>query len=236
MAEDRMDAEFLEQSEATLSRDGSKLFVDLGAGAGAVPVRADLGKHAVLRSSHAMVVGFMCVLAAGGIMLMRQFGLGVSSASADIGVDITRTERPKVEAARFESLMSTLESGDRPLQISPNKIARPSPFELAVEGKVAAEATPRETPEERAAREAAEARAKAERERAVAIEKAFADLKLVSVVGGRNPAARINTQIVREGDTVAEFFTVKRILPRSVVLDLDGKEYELMLAGAANRP
>jgi hypothetical protein len=169
-------------------------------------------------------------------MLMRQFGVGVSTATAQIGVDIERVDRPKIEAKRFETLMTTLESGDRPLQINPEKISQPSPFELSFETGTVVDNTPRETPEQRAAREAAEAKVRAERERAAVIGNALESLKLQSIVGGRNPAARINTQIVRAGDTVADYFTVVEIRARSVILQVDGKTYELGLLGVEPKP
>ncbi len=236
MAEDRIDESFLGENDVAQSREGSRLFVDLGSGAGAVPVRADLGRGAMLRSSHAIVVAFMVVLSAGGIMLMRQFGVGVKTASADFNVTLDRVDRPKIEAARFETLMTTLESGDRPLQVDPSKILQPSPFELKVESATFVDNTPRETPEERALREAAEAKARAVRDRELAIERALGTLRLQSIVGGRIPAARVNAQIVRAGDVVADLFAVKEIRDRSVILECDGKIYELGLTGVQVKP
>lgn len=219
-------------SPAPGSAEGSRLFVDLGAGAGAIPVRAAEGKPPVLKSSFAGVTGFMVVLAAGGIFGMRKLGMSVGTASAaDTPIAAIESTPPtKIESGRFENLMAELEAGDRPVQIDSGRLGR-SPFELAVEQAKVVE-QPKETDEERLARLAEEARRKAEADRKNLIESTLTGLKLFGVVGGRTPAAKINTQIVREGDMIADLFTVKQIKARSVVLEVDGVEYEIEMNGS----
>lgn len=213
------------------SAEGSRLFVDLGAGAGAIPVRAAEGKPPMLKSSFAGVTGFMVVLAAGGIFGMRKLGMNMGTAAADAPMAaIEATPSTKIESGRFENLMAELEAGDRPVQVDSGRLGR-SPFELAVEATAVVE-QPKETEEERLARLAEEARLKAEADRKRLIESTLTGLKLYGVVGGRTPAAKINAQIVREGDLIADLFKVKQIKSRSVVLEVDGVEYEIEMNGS----
>lgn len=211
--------------------EGGRLFVDLGAGAGAVPVRAEVGKNQFLRSSHTAVLGFMIVLAAGGIGGMRLLGLGVRSAAADIEVAIERTVQPTIATAKFEALMADLEQGDRPVQIPTTKLSRRSPFELSVAEADVVATGPTESDAEREARLALEEQARVEAARKARIASELGRLKLFAIVGGRNPAARINMTVVREGDLVAELFRVTAINARSVEIECDGERYELELAG-----
>lgn len=218
------------------SGDGGRLFVDLGAGAGAVPVRAEVGKNQFLRSSHTAVVGFMLVLAAGGIWGMRIFGLGVRTAAADVAVDIERKVQPTIAPEKFNALMAELEQGDRPVQIPTTKLSPRSPFELEIAQADTVVATPTESEAERAARLAREEQIRAAEARKTKIASELGRLKLFAIVGGRVPAARINMTVVREGDLVADLFTVMAIKARSVELECDGEHYEIELAGKSNGP
>lgn len=213
------------------SAEGSRLFVDLGSGAGAIPVRAQEGKASLIKSSFAAVSVFMVLLAAGGIFGMRKLGTGVKTATADVAITLDAPAGIKVDSARFEQLMAELEAGDRPVQVDSSKLGR-SPFELAVESAAPKVDDPRESEEQRAERLAEEARLRAEVERQRLIETTLAGLKLYGVVGGRTPAAKVNTQIVRAGDMIADLFLVKAINARSVVLEVDGVEYELTMGGS----
>ncbi|KAA0213976.1 MAG: hypothetical protein DYG94_03105 [Leptolyngbya sp. PLA3] len=210
------------------SAAGNRLFVDLGNGAGAIPVRAEAGKGSLIKSSYTAVSAFMVVLAAGGIFGMRKLGMSARSASAEVPIAIESAGPPKVESGRFEKLMSDLEAGDRPVQVDPSKLGR-SPFELAGEKQTVAAETVKETEEQRLARLAEEARLKAEAERIRRIETTLAGLRLFGVVGGRTPAAKINDRIVRVGDEIGDLFKVKSIAARSVVLEADGTEYEITM-------
>jgi len=226
----------LEGSEsAVTSAEGARLFVDLGGGAGAIPVRADLSNASVFRSTYVAVLAFMLILAGGGIFAMRKLGLGVSSGAQVIEISIDSTAAPKVDAHRFTQLMAELEAGDRPVQIDDSKLGR-SPFELSVELADVEVDGPGETEAQRMAREAEQARLRAQAERAKLIQSTLQTLKLYSVVGGRTPAARINEQIVREGDLVADLFLVKKILARTVILEADDQEYEIGMAGNGAKP
>ncbi len=210
------------------SAAGTRLFVDLGNGAGAIPVRAEVGRGSLVKSSYAAVSAFMVLLAAGGIFGMRKLGMSVGTASAEVPVAIETSGSVKIETGRFEKLMSDLAAGDRPVQVDSSKLGR-SPFELTVEGETAAVETVKESEEARLARLAEEARVKAEADRKRQIETALAGLKLYGVVGGRTPAARVNDKIVRVGDEVEDLFKVKSIAVRSVVLEADGVEYEITM-------
>lgn len=216
------------ESSAGGSPAGTRLFVDLGNGAGAIPVRAEVGKGSLIKSSFAAVSAFMVVLAAGGIFGMRKLGMSARTASAEVPIAIESAGPPKVESGRFEKLMTELEAGDRPVQVDSSKLGR-SPFELAVENAPAAAEVVKETEEQRLARLAEEARVKAEAERKRRIETALAKMKLFGVVGGRTPAARIDDKVVRVGDEIEDLFKVKSIAVRSVVLEADGVEYEITM-------
>jgi hypothetical protein len=234
MSHDAMDDSFLDAAGEP-SGEGGRLFLDLGAGAGAVPVRAEVGRGKFLRSSHTAVVGFMLVLAAGGIWGMRTLGLGVRTAGADVPVDIERQVQPVIAAEKFNALMAELERGDRPVQIPPSRLSPKSPFELEAPASEVAASGPVESDAERAARLEREEAERAAAARAALVAAELGKLKVFAIVGGRTPAARINSGIVRQGDVVADLFTVAEIRDRSVVLECDGQQYELDLSGNPNR-
>lgn len=233
MSSDRYDDPLMEESSSPSGESG-RLFVDLGAGAGAVPVRMETGRAQVLRSSQAAVIGFMLVLAAGGIWGMRALGLGVRLATAEVPIDLERQSQPSIAAGRFDALMEELERGDRPVQIPTSKLSQKSPFELKVDvAEVMREANV-ESDAERAERLAREDAERVAAERKAKIQTELGKLKLFAVVGGRNPAARINMSVVREGDVLVDLFTVVEIQARAVVLECDGVRHTLTIAGKSN--
>ncbi len=234
MSHDVFDETAIDESGNAPSSESGRLFVDLGAGAGAVPVRAEVGRAKFLKSSHTAVIGFMLVLAAGGIYGMRTLGLGVRHAAAEVPIDLERESQPAIAAGKFDALMAELERGDRPVQIPTSKLNRKSPFELEVDVTEVATDVNSESDEARALRLAAEAAERAAEARRMLIDEKLGTMKLFAVVGGRNPAARINMSVVRKGDIVADLFQVVEIQPRAVILECDGERYTLVLAGKSN--
>jgi hypothetical protein len=120
------------------------------------------------------------------------------------------------------------------VQIPTNKITQKSPFELKADvAQVIAEADV-ESEAERAERLAREAAERVAAERKIEIQTELGKLKLFAVVGGRNPAARINMSVVRQGDVLVDLFTVVEIQARAVIVECDGEQYTLNIAGKSN--
>jgi hypothetical protein len=178
-------------------------------------------KRSMVGSQNALLL-VVLLAAAGALFAMRFLGMGPKSSLArELGFkmpqydvdrprDTTNSDHKKVIAELSESRISA--------QV-PTELVQRNPFEM--EGVIKA-AAPKalqvvgESPEERA-----------KRLLAAAILAASKTLTVNSVLIGAVPVARINGDLVKIGDTVAEYFEVKDIHGRGVVLGADGKTYEL---------
>jgi hypothetical protein len=117
--------------------------------------------------------------------------------------------------------MGQLEAGSDVTQIPLDDVAI-NPFEWNIDETVDLSSTGTTTPQVDPAE-------LARREREQNIQSEFSVLRLNSVIGGSMPVARISGELVREGDKLGTFFTVKQISTREVVLTVDGKDFVLSM-------
>lgn len=168
----------------------------------------------------------LAVAGAGAALLvgMRQLGMKVASASQPVAIEYTPGEARAVSTKACQQIMSAIERGV-PIQVPGDQLYK-NPF-LLQENKPAPD-QPSDDPE-RDAKRLKELAEKAARERQAQIEQSLAVIKLLGVLGGKVPVARINTETVRVGDTVGEFFTVTAITGRSVTLQCEGKDHVITM-------
>lgn len=162
------------------------------------------------------------VIGAGGLLGMRQLGMGahVSFAKVKIDYDLEAASATAADSDPGEVLTALRESGD--IAQVPLDDIQMNPFAwngFAETNKQADTAGP--TPEDLSRRVAEERRRQ--------VSTALSRLTLNSVVGGSTPVARISGQLVRVGETVGEFFTVSAISGRRVDLVADGETYSLSI-------
>lgn len=164
-------------------------------------------------------------VAGAGVLLllgMRKFATGGAADFNPIKIEYTRDAAAVARANAQRSVLDALERSGSPVQVPTDQIKK-NPFELASKPKVATDATP-------AGPSSDQIQARTAAERAKKVADALAALKLNSVMDGPTPLARINGETVRAGDTLTDgLFTVKHISGRTVVLESDGKEYQLQM-------
>ena len=224
-----------EQSKMFLNLDGSKPGVD------AEPPSLDASASKAKMNHQTMLAIVVLLVAGGAIYGMRFVGMrgGINTKTVSIDYEPGSVEQ---DVKRFDDLLRRLELSARPVQVTEVRL-NPSPFTYdAPEPDEIAPlaAVPGESPEELARREAERRRLLAiERERKEAaarseeLESVVHDLTLQSVVGGRRPAARVSGEGVRVGDTCAGLFRVTEITGRSVILEADGRTWELAIGQPA---
>ncbi|MBX3359284.1 MAG: general secretion pathway protein GspB [Phycisphaeraceae bacterium] len=191
----------------------------------------DAPKRSIV-SSQNLVLFLVLFAASGALFAMRFLGMGPRSALADPNPAFTyNVDKPSsVMATDHRVVLADLSASRISGQVPPEQVQR-NPFKMA--GTLAplntgpAESGPDTAAVDRAAREQAERERKEREAREQKIMRALATLQVNSVMTGSVPAARVNGELVRVGDTIEEVFTVKDIHGRGVVLEVDGKSFTL---------
>lgn len=219
-------------AEGGSSASGSMLLATLR-GSEAGPAESALSARPKRFSSHNTVTGLVLLVSAVMLYGMRQAGMRSGMTFTEVKIDYQREEvSPAMQAAQ-RRILDDLQRSERPVQIPAEKLAK-NPFELGSTTATAAPASEDQSLAE--AQRQAEMARQARADRLEQIQSGLAMLHLKSAMEGRVPLARINDQTVRVGDTVGEFFTVKRIDGRSVELAADGQTYTLTMSESRADP
>lgn len=164
------------------------------------------------------VLALVVVAAAGVLLGMRYLGRATKIDILDVKIDYPIDGAPQPTPVVVGPVLEDLWSSDKVAQV-PLEAVQMNPFEWrGIEAKTNDTVIAVDPEAERL-------RQKAERERQIA--EAAAQLKLNSVVGGSAPVARISGELKRVGDTVGDYFTVKAIEGRSVVLVAEDLSFTL---------
>jgi len=172
-------------------------------------------------SAQTIVILAVLVIGSGLLFTMRKLGMGPGSSIA--GVKIEYEPGKSGGADRVDSLLSSLERLDDPVQV-PEYLVTRNPFVLDVDAPpedTPTTTTPAQTGPDQAALDA--------QKRRMELQNRFEQLEIQSIMGGRVPLAKINGETVTVGDTVADFFKVKEISGRLVTLTADGQSYRLFM-------
>jgi len=209
--------------ESTLSNEGQGRSEHATSSLAGVGADLPTGQSEQRRSNTgALLLVLVVVIAAATLYAMRRFGLGGELNLLELKIDypVEQRENFAVENESQERILEQLQQGVETVQI-PLKEVKKNPFEFTfLTPQPAAEPEPVQ-------RVSDEERRRRERERR--IEQTLEQLELDSIVGGPVPMARISGELVRQGDTVAELFTVRRIMGRSVELEVDGEIHVLAM-------
>lgn len=172
------------------------------------------------RLSGPVILGL--VVATAGLMLgaMRLMGIGANIDLVKVKIDypLDGEGGPKKDHTRILSDLKDAGVAQVPLEA-----IQMNPFEwktMRAPEPVAQEKGPDPAELSRIERE----------QRAQTLKSALAGLQLNSVMAGRVPVARISGEMVKVGDKVGEFFTVKSIGGRSVELTADDQTFTISIA------
>lgn len=172
-----------------------------------------------------LLIAAVLASSAGIIYAMRQYGMGAGmtfttpSVTYEPDKALAKLSEGQVRVLAELALSATLVQGEdsiekNPFRLDPGSAALP----------LAQDDIPIDDEGVRRALEAEKAR----QARVAAAERAFAAMKLSSVLMGRVPLARINEQMLRVGDTISDFRVVE-IRAESVRLEAEGELYTLMI-------
>lgn len=167
-------------------------------------------------STSNVIFGTVIAVSVGALYAMRLYGMnsGVTFATVPIDYELGGiSERVRAEQAR---VLRELARSNEPVRVAMEKINK-NPFTLDEEIETVVQ------PGKYSGPSSEDIALLAEKDRQAMIANALQSLQLHSVMRGRVPLARINESIYREGDLVADVFTVKTIHDRSVDLEVDGK-------------
>lgn len=181
-----------------------------------------------------MLVGLV-VVAGGSLLAMRKLGMGPSGAEGN-EVKIDYDDKGSLASADHQKVLDDLTSSHIEQQVPTEQVQR-NPFKMAesLQGTLKAKPEVVDDGSVKTLREKEEAeRLQREiEERRALIQSTKDSLKVHSVLGGSSPLARINNEVVRVGQKVADMFTVTAIHDRSVELSLDGQTYTISMDGDA---
>lgn len=167
-----------------------------------------------------LVLGMVVAVAGGVLFGMRQLGMGPKLSLAEIKIDYPLDSDPLNANSDHERILEDLRTGGN-VQRVPLEMVQTNPFAWR-------SLAPKEVPEKKQESIEDLSRRQAE-ERRQKTRDAAAALVLNSMMGGRVPMARIDGQLVRVGDRVGEYFTVKAISGRSVELASEDEVFSISM-------
>lgn len=171
------------------------------------------------------VIMLLVLVGSGGLLFgMRKIGTSGGSGGAGVQIDYTRDQT--VTAAMQEKILNQLAVSSTPLQVpSENlKLDSKNPFMLPI-SKIGSVVAVADDPD---ARLRAESLAKMAARKAD-IQTKLAEVHIQGVMMGKVPLARVDGLTVRTGDIINEIFTIKQINERSMVLTVDGQDFEVAM-------
>ncbi len=175
-----------------------------------------------------VMLGALVLVAGASLFVMRKLGMGpVSAIGNEVKIDYDTKDMVVVDHHR---VLNDLRTSHIEQQVPKDQVQR-NPFRIAegMGGMFEVQEKPSEDLTEREAREELERLAREREARAALVKSTAESLKVHSILGGSNPIARLNSETVRVGDTVAEMFKVRAIQNRTVELEADGVVYVLMM-------
>lgn len=175
-----------------------------------------------------LTAGIIIVLAILGVFGLRRIGLAPAQADASLTSTEAPDTTPAAKRREADRLLAELARGEATPQARLDLLdADPFGFrrQPLVPVEIAGEAALRGTEDDPAFLEAL-ARQREEMARAE-MRDSVEDLTLEAVVGGRRPAARINSRLYRVGDRVTDRLILEEVRGRSVVLSGEGMTFEI---------
>lgn len=205
--------------EGSESAEQSPLANPFSAGPGGFLTAADL-ESKPSKFSGALVL-LLVVATAGGVLFgMRRLGMGPKLSLAEIKIDYPLDADPLTATGDHERILADLNS-TRNVHRIPLEMVQTNPFSWRSLIQKETPAAKEADAEDLTRRQAAERKQK--------ILDAAQKLVVNSLMGGRVPMARIDGELVRIGDRLGEYFTVRSITGRMVELECEGEVYSLAM-------
>lgn len=182
-----------------------------------------------------IVVLAIIVCVAGGVLYaMRRVGLAPAAGIAQTDFKYDLPQSPPGAKTDHKNVLADLNASRTQQQVPTDQVKK-NPFRMSGAVMSGPAADPVDPGKAQSAMDAAEraARQKADREaaeQAKTIDTALKQLQLNGVMAGRVPVARINGKLYREGQVVNKWFTIRSIEGLKVVLEAEGKQYDLSIA------
>lgn len=177
-------------------------------------------------STQTLLLAVLLFSGVGIVYGMRVLGVGSLKNLASASVpdyDISKTGVNKT--LEHKLAIEALHASDVRVQV-PTEEVQKNPFKMA--DALSKTAAPAGDDDKRAKQMADKLRRESE-SRKQHVADTVSKMKVNSILGGSNPVARIDGDFVRVGDTVADVFTVKSIVGRTVELEVDGKVFALTM-------
>jgi hypothetical protein len=190
--------------------------------------------HATSKSkvdNQIIIAGVVLLIGVGAVYGMRYLGMAAGLDENAVTIDYA-SSKPE-DAKRYLKVMSALDESSHVMQFGEELDMPDHPFSMDEVADDEIAVIPGMSEEERRALQLERdyQNAAAARENEVMAELYSFDLQ--GVIGGKRPAARVSGQAVRVGMELGDFFTVVEITGRSVIVEADGKRYELAMGQEA---
>ncbi len=178
-----------------------------------------------------LIAMFVVAIGAGAVYGMRYIGTRAGLDKEIVSIDYASQADSADFSKRFNTVLKTLDESSVSIQIADHDSFAKTPFsrEAIVDEAPQVRVDPGMSEEERLA-----AQRKYELEQEIALRKQrvldeASRFKLQGIIGGSRPAARISGLPVRAGMDLGDYFTVKEINGRTVIIEADGMEFELAI-------
>lgn len=188
-------------------------------------------------SAQVIIAGLVLIIGGGAIYGMRYIGMQAGLDEQVVSIDYTADANDAEFSKRFGSVMRMLDESSLVVQLDGEEAFKDSPF-----SRVSTEKVEKYEPIDEGLSAAERQAIRDEREREQAIERrkdmVIAEamrFTLQGIIGGSRPAARVSGMPVRVGMELGDYFTVVKITGRSVVIEADGVQFELVMGEETTR-
>lgn len=182
-------------------------------------------------SAHMAVALGVVAVGAGVIYAMRYIGMRAGLDEQVVSIDYTSESNTGDFNKRFGQVMGDLDESTIAVQLSEYESFVDAPFARpsAMAKNDIVRPEPGMSEAERLALQRERDEELARQRRADEVVSEAMSFRLQGVVGGTRPAARVSGQAVAVGSKLGSYFTVTKITGRSVVIEGDGKKFEIAM-------
>lgn len=172
------------------------------------------------QKSHTGLVILATIAALSGATLWGMHHLGTRGNIDLVDISIDYPLETGGIQSDYSELLEDLRASTQLVQVAPEMIQmNPFSWKSTAEPAIAGIKTPDQLAAERAERE--------RQQLLVALDSTVASFRVGSIMGGRVPMAQVSGELVREGDTLAEHFTVVAIQGRAITLSAEGRSWTI---------
>ena len=236
-----MNDSLMPQDSNESNEAGSKMFLNLAEpdsttgipSLNKVPMSELHGPKKSKVDNQMLIAGVVLLLGVGAVYGMRYLGMAAGLDENAVTIDYTSEGGQVDENKRYHEVLSALDESTQVMQFGSELDLPAHPFAMEVAEEYEIAATPGMSEDERRALQLQRDFENAQEARKNEIMAELYSFQVQGVIGGKRPAARISGQAVRVGMELGDFFQVVEITGRAVVVEADGKRYELAMGQEA---